>query len=195
VFKHIDKTSGMPLKMVAMNPRLVVLLLCASLLPAVQAKAKTILPDACGDDSVKFDVSIKKDQPPPAPPEAGKAQIIFVDTVPYESALARFPTIRYGVDGAWVGANKGNSYFVLTVDPGVHNLCVSAEGVARGMAKDFIDMATLTAEPGKVYYFETRFGVIGGNGGGVMTFGLSPLEEKDGKYRVKAWKLAVWTKN
>ncbi|MGA3159626.1 MAG: hypothetical protein ABSC77_00300 [Terracidiphilus sp.] len=48
-----------------MNPRLVVLLLCAPLL-AVCARAKTILPDACGDDSVKFEVSTLKNQPAPA---------------------------------------------------------------------------------------------------------------------------------
>lgn len=180
-----------------MKTRFFLTLLCFSLVFVMAARAaKTILPDACGDDSVKFDVKTEKDQPPPAGPDAGKAQIVFIDTVPYESAMARFPTIRYGMDGAWVGGNKGDSYFTLTVDPGVHNLCVSAQGVLRGMAKDFVDQASVTAEAGKVYYFETTFGVIGGMaGGGVMTFGLAPLDEKGGKYRVKAWKLATWKTN
>ena len=35
-----------------MKPNLALLLVCASLVPAVQARAKTVLPDACGDDSV-----------------------------------------------------------------------------------------------------------------------------------------------
>ena len=180
-----------------MKTKLAFSVLCFSLVFAnsALAKTKTVLPDACGDDGVKFDVKTESDQPAPAGPEAGKAQIIFIDTVPYEGALARFPVIRYGVDGAWVGANKGDSYFVLTVDPGVRNVCVSAQGVMRGMAKDFIDQATVTAEAGKVYYYETNFGVIGGNGGGVVTFSLSPLDEKAGKYRVKAWKLATWKAN
>jgi hypothetical protein len=185
--------------MVAMNPRLVVLLLCASLIPAMQARAKTktILPDACGDDSIKFDVTpfSRNNMPPPAPPEAGKAQIIFVGSVPYEDK--GFPTIRFGVDGAWAGATKDNSYFAVTVDPGVHNLCVSAQGTMHAIAapaKDFVDMASVTAEPGKVYYFMAAFNVIGGrNGGGVASFGLTQLNEAEGRYRVKAWKLATWT--
>ena len=63
-----------------MNPGLFVLLLCASLVPAMQAKAKTILPDACGDDDVKFKVDTKKDHPAPPPPTAGKAQIALLKT-------------------------------------------------------------------------------------------------------------------
>jgi hypothetical protein len=182
-------------RMVAMKPRFFVLLLCASLVPAVQARAKTILPDSCGDDGVKFDVKAEKEQPPPVPPADGKALIVFVGTVPYESSLARWPAIRYGGNGAWVGANKGNSYFTLTVDPGVVNVCVSAQGVMRGMAKDLVDMKTITAEPGKIYYLEARFGMIGGNQGGVVTFALAPLDENEGRYRVKAWKLATWKTN
>jgi len=178
-----------------MKPAIFVVLLCAPLLATMQAPAKTILPDSCGDDSVKFDVKTEKDQPAPALPAEGKALIVFVGTVPYESALAKFPAIRFGVNGTWVGANKGNSYFTLPVDPGVQNVCVSAQGVMRGMAKDLVDMQTFTAEPGKVYYYEARFGMIGGNGGGVLTFGLAPLNENEGKYRVKAWKLATWKTN
>ena len=178
-----------------MNSRIVLLLLSASLFPAVQAKAKTVLPDSCGSDSVKFDVKTEKDQPPPAPPADGKAQIVLVGTVPVESAFARFPVVRFGVNGNWVGANRGNSYFTLDVAPGAQNLCVSAQGVMSGMAKDLVDMQSFNAEAGKVYYFEARFGMIGGNGGGVLTFGLAPLNENEGKYRVKAWKLATWKAN
>jgi hypothetical protein len=181
--------------MAAMKPRHALLLVCGLLVFASLAQAKTILPDACGDDGVKFDVKTEKDQPAPAAPVDGKAQIVFVGTVPMEGALTRWPAIRYGVNGAWVGANKGNSYFTLEVNPGVQNLCVSAQGVMRGIAKDLVDMQTLNAEAGKVYYFEARFGMMGGNGGSVMTFGLVPLNENEGKYRVKAWKLSTWKTN
>jgi|HubBroStandDraft_1064217.scaffolds.fasta_scaffold07055_5 hypothetical protein len=177
-----------------MNSRHFVLLLCVLLLTAAQAKAKTVLPDACGDDSIKFDMKTEKNQPAPAGPADGKAQIVFIESVPQEGPFV--PSVRYGVDGSWAGANKGNSYFVLNVDPGTRHICVSAQGVHSAMAKDFVDMATLTAEAGKVYYFEAAFNVIGGRaGGGVLSFGLSPLDEDTGKYRVKAWKLATWKTN
>jgi hypothetical protein len=187
--------------MVAMKPGLVVLLLCVSLLPAVQASAKTILPDACGDDSVKFDVSTKKDQPPPAPPDPGKAQIVFVEDNAQMLTPFKYVTVRFGMDGAWVGADYGDSYFVMTVDPGVHHLCSSVQS-SNSLLKKSIDMATFTAEPGKVYYFAAQLAVSsigpgGAHGGsaGVFTFGLSQLDEDTGKYRVKAWKLATWKTN
>jgi len=196
-----------------MNPKLVVLLLCALLLPAVQAKAKTILPDACGDDSIKFDVKTEKDQPPPAPPAAGKAQIVFIeDEGPQMATGFGHAEFRYGVDGAWVGANKGNSYFAITVEPGLHHLCVSPQS-SNARLKKSLQMAFFTAEAGKVYYFsaqisltgggyikptygangeETSGGLVQGQGFGANFVSLTQLNDDEGKYRVKAWKLATW---
>ncbi|MGA3371445.1 MAG: hypothetical protein ABSC48_06745 [Terracidiphilus sp.] len=175
-----------------MNPRLVVLLLCASLFPAVQAAAKTILPDSCGDPDIKFDVRTEKDQPPPAPPEAGKAQIIFT-----ESGLHGIA--RYGVDGAWVGATDDDSYFAVSVDPGEHHLCMSYEipwTLGSKMKEDSARMLTFTAEAGKVYYFSAHV-ITRANGTGPVgknyEFRFLPIDEEKGKYRVKAWKLAIPT--
>ncbi|MGA3080240.1 MAG: hypothetical protein ABSD44_02525 [Terracidiphilus sp.] len=185
-----------------MKPRLVVLLLCASLLAAVQARAKTILPDACGDDSVKFDVKTEQGQPVPAPPPDGKAQIVFIENENQGLGLGMHATIRFGMDGAWVGANNDNSYFVVNVDPGVHHLCVSWQSSLK-MIKKSIDVASFTAEPGKVYYYAANViltvvrgatgpGVSSGGGGTSIDFNLAPLDEDAGKFRVKAWKLATW---
>jgi hypothetical protein len=114
-----------------MNPKhALTLFFCASLCAAVPAHAKTVLPDACGDDKAQFDVKTEEGQSAPAPPPAGKAQIIFVDDDSVKTSGFSFTTFRYGMDGAWVGANKGNSYFVLNVDPGVHHLCMSPQTVS-----------------------------------------------------------------
>jgi hypothetical protein len=179
--------------MVSMKARLVVLLLCASLLVAVQAKAKTILPDACGDDSVKFFVSSLKDQPAPAPPTAGKAQIVFIENENHMIGLFMYATVRFGMDGAWVGATSNNSYFTVTIDPGVHHLCVSWQS-ALHMLKKNIDVASFTAEQGKVYYFAANVKVIPtGDNSANYDFGLEQLDSDAGHYRVKAWKQAIWT--
>lgn len=188
-----------------MNPRLVLLLLCASLIPAVQASAKTILPDACGDDSVKFEVSTQKDQPAPAPPAAGKAQVVFIENENQGLGFGKHATVRYGMDGSWMGANNDNSYFVVNIDPGLHHLCASWQS-SLGQLKKSIDVASFTAEAGKVYYFAADIkitvvrgasgpGVTSGGGGGSVDFGLAPLNEDEGKYRVKAWKLSTWKTN
>jgi len=194
-----------------MIPRLVVLLLCASLL-AVCARAKTILPDACGEDKINFEVSTQKHQPPPVLPAAGKAQIIFIQS--------GHGVARYGIDGTWVGANDGDSYFAVTVDPGEHHLCMSFQlGLAPSkMKQESVRTASITVEQGKVYYFEATASRVGGSMGsttyvhntggatggqfvhsggspGMPVFGFAQIDEDTGKYRVKAWKLATWKAN
>jgi hypothetical protein len=173
-----------------MKPSLNALFLCASLACAGQAWA-TILPDACGDDKVKFDVKTERSKTPPAPPEAGKAQIVFIENENQMIGPFMYATVRFGMDGAWAGANNNNSYFTVTVDPGVHHLCASWQS-ALGMLKKSIDVASFTAEPDMIYYFAAQVTVIptGGNNAN-YTFGLSQLNDDEGKYRVKAWKLST----
>lgn len=154
-------------------------LLCVSFVLAAQARA-TVLPDACGDDKIKFDVTTQKSQPAPAPPEAGKAQIVFIeDQNEIHSPFNPWDTVRFSVDGAWVGANKGNSYFTLEVSPGLHHLCASWQGGMKGF-----DLAPIAAESGKVYYFAAR--VIESKW--YDDFGLVQLNDDQGEYRVKTWK-------
>ena len=200
--------------MISMSPKLVLMLLCASLCTAAQAGARTVLPDACGDDKAQFDVKIEDGQAAPAPPVAGKAQIVFIDDDSVKTSGFSFTTFRYGLDGAWVGANKGNSYFVLSVDPGVHHLCVSPQTVSS-KGRMTVGIASFTAEPDKVYYYSAQLSVMGGSAGayipptagpngtmnagrsvggspGVVSINFVPLDDDSGKYRVKAWKLSTW---
>ncbi len=192
-----------------MKTKFVLLLLCFSLATAFQAKAKTILPDACGDESIKFDVKTEKNQPAPAPPDVGKAQIIFVEEQNVRTSFFHMITVRYGVDGEWAGANYADSYFVVNVAPGVHHLCVNAQG-----NKKAVGVTSFTAEAGKVYYYEASTTVTSSGGGMVTThnangttgsgmaagsinenFQFNLLSEDEGKYRIKAWKLATWKTN
>jgi hypothetical protein len=171
-----------------MNPRLVVLLLCASLLAAVHAQAKTILPDACGDDKVTFDVSTQKNPPPPAPPAAGKAQIVFVESVnriDQGGCIGCDVVTRVGVDGAWVGANKGKSYFAYTVEPGEHHLCVDWQSVL-GKLRQKVGMDSFVADPGNVYYYQIKVTIyMDINADTGLTVDLVPLSADEGKYQVK----------
>ena len=169
-----------------MNSKIVLLLLCASLLPETQAlaKSKAILPDACGDDSVEFDAKQDNVNPAFVGPAEGKALIVFVETMPGEYKMTT--TTRYGLDGAWAGATKGDSYFSVEVAPGEHNLCASMQSAPKNRKKDFTHAASFTAEAGKVYYFESRFSIIP-----TPSLDFSPLSEAEGKYRLKAWKFAT----
>lgn len=98
-----------------------------------------------------------------------------------------YATVRFGMDGAWVGANYGNSYFAVTVDPGIHHLCASWQS-SLGTLKKNVDLTSFTAEPGQVYYFAAQVIVVARDS---FTFGISQLNEDEGKYRVKLSKLST----
>lgn len=167
------------------------LLVCASLLFTVKVCATT-LPDACGADAVKFHVNTQKNQSQPAGPNADEAQIIFVETI--ESDTGSFcigcdVTTRFGVDGAWVGANKGDSYFVYNVPAGEHHLCVNWQSRFHTLNKN-VDVASLNAETGKTYYFEARVAIESRDVGQKLPMEinrlyLKQLNEDEGKYQVK----------
>jgi hypothetical protein len=75
------------------------------------------------------------------------------------------------------------------VDPGVHHLCVNWQDKKKiAEAKMYTALESFTAEPGKTYYFSSH---LFRSFPPVLRF--SQLGEDDGKYRVKAWKLATWT--
>jgi hypothetical protein len=147
----------------------------------------TTWPDSCGNDKVKFDVKTEEGQPAPARPAEGKAQIIFVENENQMIGPFMHATVRFGMDGAWVGANYGNSYFAVTVDPGVHHLCANWQSTWGTFNKN-IDLTSFTAESGKVYYFAAQVTV---NSRDSVTFGLSQLNEDEGRYRIANSKLST----
>jgi hypothetical protein len=55
------------------------------------------------------------------------------------------------LDGSWQGANHGDSFLLLSVDPGEHHICVDWQSSLRALAKAG-SAVTLTAEVGKTYY-------------------------------------------
>jgi hypothetical protein len=128
------------------------LLMFATTMVASAARAE-VWPAGCGKDDVQFKVKTDKRSPIPGSPEAGKAQIIFVETV--KGPFGTAPVARFGVDGAWVGANRGTSYFVVSVDPGEHQLCASRQSPARSERED-VGKATVHAVAGQVYYYEFK---------------------------------------
>lgn len=60
---------------------------------------------------------------------------------------------RSGVDGKWIGATMNETYLAVLVDPGLHPLCVRAQGAAPSLAEDGIALDRLNAQPGKTYSF------------------------------------------
>ena len=80
---------------------------------------------ACGPENLKFDVSPDAGEAAVVSKASGKALVYVIEDV-RKGALLRMTT-RFGVDGAWVGANQGDSHFSFLVDPGDHHLCVNGQ--------------------------------------------------------------------
>lgn len=167
-----------------------VLLLFLVLAGATIAGAAT-LPDSCGSDKVKFEVTTKKGRPAPSAPATGKAQVIFVETFEQNEGFCVHceVTTRVGMDGAWVGANRGNSYFDLTTSPGEHHVCVDWQSVLGKRAQK-VGLTTLNAEAGKVYYYRIKVKIVESSVGEGMvaeddSLELLPLDADEGKYLVQ----------
>ena len=174
-----------------MKPRIQVAILAVSLVLVGQAWGKD-LPDACGDEIVRFDVISQSRKPMPDAPPSGKAQIIFIESVDADFCLSRSQiTTRAGVDGGWVGANKGRSYFAYNVAPGKHQLCADWQRVLHGQ----VDLASLTAEEGKTYYFlvsvTNRTRTVGETEHRDEKVRLLALSEPEGRRRLEESDLAV----
>ncbi len=183
-----------------MDTKYALLALALTLTSAVPAWAgATILPDACGNDKVSFDVTKQKAKTPPTAPGEGKAQVIFIETMHrpsfFSGSIVGDRTTRFGLDGAWVGATKSNSYFTVDIAPGEHHMCLSVKG-----SKDMIETAAFTAEAGKIYYFEYKIDVTVTHNGSAghphsessIDPAMSKLEEDQGKFRVKSSDLSTW---
>ncbi|MGA8367698.1 MAG: hypothetical protein ACLQMT_13120 [Candidatus Acidiferrales bacterium] len=113
----------------------------------------------CGSDKIQFDVKTDKKQHPAAQPDPGKALVYVFEQEKLDpgSIDGLHATTRIGLDGQWVGANHGESYFFFSVDPGEHNLCANWQS-SLGMYSKLASAATLSAEAGHVYYFQTTVG-------------------------------------
>jgi len=156
---------------------LLVLLLFASPVLAQDQPPAPSAGGGCGPAESQFDV-IRSDKHPVASPEPGKALVYFFEDI------ERGPTMRVGLDGNWVGANKGKSYFYFSVDPGDHQLCTNWQsGTFKKTAMRIGSAVTLKAEAGKVYYLRTQVYERSEHDRNVK---LEPVEAAEGQFLITA---------
>lgn len=111
----------------------------------------------CGPKTVEFNVDEDKTHPI-TEPDSGKSVVyIFADAqrgpmVTYMSSAV----VRVGLDGAWVGASRRNSYFSFTIEPGEHRLCSDMQ-IGSAKVHPIGWATTFNAEAGKSYYFRIKF--------------------------------------
>jgi hypothetical protein len=131
---------------------------------------------ACGPADVHFDVKPDQTQPVFAPP-SGKALIYVIGDIG-ESGYG-WITIKVGLDGSWMGATHGNSYFSFSVAPGEHHLCANWQEKLK-MYSSLYSVASFSAEAGKIYYFRTRASILAG-----VRLDLEAVNDDEGRYQVE----------
>lgn len=88
------------------------------------------------------------------------------------------------MNGAWVGANHGNSYFSVSVDPGEHHVCATLQS---SVVDQRVELAHFTAEAGKIYYYRTRL-VLSRN---IELLELDPIDSDQAKYLISSYPLSI----
>lgn len=137
-----------------MNRLAISALLLAAASLSLPALAQSTAPvTGCGDPAIHFDVETDRGLHP-SPMAPGRALIFLLED---DSAVSGFrkPTVRFGLDGKWLGATHGNSYFFAYVDPGSHHLCSNWQD-AEVFSRKTQTARTLdfNVEAGKTYYFQ-----------------------------------------
>jgi hypothetical protein len=170
-----------------MKAALVVILFAASAFAQDQS-AIAAAEAACGPKNVNFDVKQDATQHPTPQPEPGKALVYVVEDLgqcPDCGGVGRIVSdvsgaiIKVGMDGSWVGANQGSSYFFFPADTGERHLCVNWQSRLEVHSRAFA-MANFTTEAGKIYYFRAR--VFPGEHD--YSFELDPINSDQGKFLV-----------
>jgi hypothetical protein len=132
----------------------------------------------CGPSEMQFEVQRNPHQHTVAPADAGKAIVYVFEDIEHG------PTMKVGVDGTWVGANKGKSYFFFSLEPGEHQVCANWQsGVFKKTAQRIGSAITLRAEAGKVYYLRIQVYERSERDHNVK---LEPVETAEGQFLISA---------
>ena len=143
----------------------------------------------CGDPSAKLSIETHHAGNAPMQPDAGKALVYVIENDSNFASIPK-PTTRTGIDGKWIGATHGNSYFYFAVDPGVHHLCASWQrAVVLGRGRQ-VSALHFTAEPGGVYFFEVKNVFQDTRTSALLDSTLQPIDSDEGQVLVGKYQLS-----
>ena len=142
------------------------------------------LPSTCGPDAQSFNVELDDAGHSLVPSKAGMATLYFVND-DGSGVGGGSPTTRYAVDGAWAGANQGESWFAVEVAPGERHLCAALQSSFAQRA----EATQLNAEAGKSYFFRTRLFVSGS----AYLLDFRPTDSDEADYLISLYPMATAT--
>lgn len=155
---------------------------------AQDSSAVAAAESACGPRDTKFEVDTNKTRQAVSQPEADKALVYVIEDLGELECKHLCQLTKVGLDGTWVGANKGSSYFSFSVSPGEHHLCLNWQS-RIGWYSRAVALSNFTADAGKVYYFRAR--TFFGWRGEEYTFDLDQINSDQGKLLVASYPHSV----
>jgi hypothetical protein len=139
---------------------------------------------ACGPAGTEFKVSLDKAPHTVSPPGADRARIYFIhDAGTLAKVPLAYPTVKVGIDGAWIGANHGDSFFWIDVAPGEHHICAALQ---TSMMSNRVELAHFNAEAGRTYFYRTRLVLSGA----VELLELERVDSDEGAYLASQYALS-----
>jgi hypothetical protein len=134
---------------------------------------------------MKFEVKLDPAQHELMPPEAGKALVYFIHD-DGSGVGGGSPTTRDAVDGSWVGANQGESWFAVAVAPGEHHVCAALQS---SFLDERVELTHIKAEAGKSYYFRTQLLTSRS----MELLELEPIDSDEAGYLISLYPVATAT--
>jgi len=162
-----------------------VLILFATFACAQDQTAISAAIAACGPTEVKFDAKQDATQHPVPQPNPDKASVYVIQDLGQEECAGCAVT-RVALDGKWVGANHGTSYFFFDAEPGERHICVNWQSRLESRSRVY-GLADFTAEAGHAYYFRVRLLVSRS----IYSFDLDPINSDQGKFLVASSPFSV----
>ena len=146
----------------------------------------------CGVGNMQYEVKTekadKKNSPAPSPDKA----LAYVVENQRAACLLCDTITRVGVDGTWIGATKGNSYFSFPLDPGEHHLCADLQAVSS--SSETTSLTSFTAEASKTYYFRVRLTDQNNSGRGGVDWAvdLELIDNDEGQFLVSSYEVSSY---
>lgn len=143
----------------------------------------------CGAADVEFDVKTDKKQHPAPQPEAGKAMVYVLEQQKRDPNMDYYwnATIRVGLDGAWLGATKGESYLFFPVEPGLHRVCIQWQS-SLGSQSKLGSAISIEAGAGKSYYFRVE---VEERTKRSFAVELQPIDDAQGQFLISSLALSM----
>ncbi len=171
---------------------LLTFLLLASSAFAQNGIASATVPVSCGPIKVQFDVKPDRSQHSLGQPEPGKALVYVFEEFQAPAGRTVTPTVRVGLNGAWVGANRGASYLSFSVEPGEHHLCANWQSRVYSIKSQY-SLSSFKAESGKVYFFRVAPRVESfQDGGDAWRKDLAPVDRDEANYLIGISSLSLF---